>query len=88
MLGIFIGVVFGAAQFVLLLTGVRSVSTEKIKLIPLVAQFFCPFAGLLLCAFLDREHLLVCAFIIIGILILGAVVNSLVYLSRSRGNRK
>ena len=88
MLGILIGVVFGAAQFVLLLIGVRSVSTEKVRIVPLIIQFFCPFAGLLLCAFLDRAHLLVCAFIIIGILILGAVVNSLVYLSRSRGNRK
>ena len=77
MLGILIGVIFGAAQFFLLLTGVRSVSAGKIRIIPLAAQFLCPFAGLL-----------VCALIIIGILIAGAVANTLIYLSRSRGNRK
>ena len=84
MLGIVIGVVFGAAQFYLLLIGVRSVSTEKVRVIPLIIQFFCPFLGLLLCAFLDRAHLLVCAFIIIGILILGAVANFLLYIRKSK----
>ena len=84
MLGIVIGVVFGAAQFYLLLIGVRSVSTEKVRIVPLIIQFFCPFLGLLLCAFLDRAHLLVCAFIIIGILILGAVANFLLYIRKSK----
>ena len=84
MLGILIGVVFGAVQFVLLLIGVRSVSTEKVRIVPLIIQFLCPFAGLLLCAFLDRAHLLVCAFIIIGILILGAAANFLLYIRKSK----
>ena len=88
MLGIIIGVVFGAAQFYLLLIGVRSVGSEKVRILPLLVQFFCPFLGLLLCAFLDRAHLLVCAIIIIGILVVGAIVNTLVYLSRTRGNRR
>ena len=84
MLGIVIGAVFGAAQFYLLLIGVRSVGTDKLRILPLLVQFFCPFAGLLLCAFLDRAHLLVCALIIIGILIVGAVVNTIAYFSRNR----
>ena len=84
MLGIVIGVVFGAAQFYLLLIGVRSVGSEKVRILPLLVQFFCPFFGLLLCAFLDRAHLLVCAFIIIGILILGAVANFLLYIRKNK----
>ena len=84
MLGIVIGVVFGAAQFYLLLIGVRSVGSDKLRILPLLGQFLCPFAGLLLCAFLDRAHLLVCAFIIIGILILGAVANFLLYIRKSK----
>lgn len=80
MLGILIGAVFGAAQFWLLCIGVRSVSTEKVRIVPLIVQFFCPFAGLLLCAFTDRAHLLVCALIIIAILILGAVANFLLWI--------
>ena len=84
MLGIVIGVVFGAAQFYLLLIGVRSVGTEKVRILPLLVQFFCPFLGLLLCAFLDRAHLLVCAIIIIAILLLGAVLNFLLYIRKSK----
>ena len=88
MLGILIGIVFGAAQFVLLLIGTRSITGQRLNIPALVGQFLCPLAGLVLCAFLDRAHLLVCALIIIGILIVGAVVNTVIYASRSRGNRK
>ena len=84
MLGIVIGVVFGAAQFYLLLIGVRSVGSEKVRILPLLVQFFCPFLGLLLCAFLDRAHLLVCAIIIIAILLAGAVVNFLLFNKRNK----
>ena len=86
--GILIGVVFGAAQFLLLLLGVRSVTAQKLNVPALVGQFLCPLVGLLLCALLDRAHLLVCALIIIAILIVGAVINAAVYISRSRGNRE
>jgi len=85
MLGIAIGIVFGLAQFYLLLIGVRSVGSDHLRLVPLVGQFLCPFAGLLLCAFLDRGHLLVCAVIIIAILLIGAAVNFYLF---SRGNNK
>jgi len=88
MLGICIGFVAGAAQFFLLLIGVRSVSSQKISIPAMVGQFFCPIVGLLLCAFLDRSHLLICALIIIAILVIGAIVNTLLYISRSRGTRK
>ena len=88
MLGILIGIVFGAAQFVLLLIGTRSITGQRLNIPAMVGQFLCPLLGLLLCAFLDRAHLLVCALIIIGILIVGAVVNTVIYASRSRGNRK
>ena len=84
MLGIVIGVVFGAAQFYLLLIGVRSVGTGKVRILPLLVQFFCPFAGLLLCAFLDRGHLMACAIIIIAILLAGAVVNFLLFNKRNK----
>ena len=83
MLGIVIGVVFGAAQFYLLLIGVRSVGAEKVRIIPLLIQFFCPFAGLLLCAFLDRAHLLMCAVIIIAILLAGAIVNFVLFTKKN-----
>ena len=82
--GILIGLVFGAAQFILLLLGVRSVAAQKINIPALVGQFLCPLVGLVLCAVLDRAHLLVCALIIIGILIVGAVVNTIAYFSRNR----
>ena len=83
MLGIVIGVVFGAAQFYLLLIGVRSVGSDKLRILPLLGQFLCPFAGLLLCAFLDRAHLLVCAIIIIAILLAGAIVNFVLFTKKN-----
>ena len=84
MLGILIGVVFGAGQFILLLIGTRSITGPRLNIPAMVGQFLCPLLGLLLCAFLDRAHLLVCAFIIIGILIVGAVVNSLLFIRKNR----
>ena len=83
MLGIVIGVVFGAAQFYLLLIGVRSVGSDKLRILPLLGQFLCPFLGLLFCAFLDRAHLLVCAIIIIAILLAGAIVNFVLFTKKN-----
>ena len=77
MLGAAIGIAFGAAQFFLLLRGVRSIAAQDMKLLPLIIQFFCPFAGLLLCAFVARKDLLVCGICIIVILIAGAIINLL-----------
>ena len=75
MLGFLLGIVFGGIQLVLLLLAVNSVGTEKLKIWPLVAQFFCPFIGLLLCAFLAKNQLLLCGATISFLLIAGAVVK-------------
>lgn len=84
MLGFLLGVVFGGAQLLLLLLAVNSVGTEKMKLWALVGQFFCPFAGLLLCALVDSEHLLICAVTISSLLIAGAVVK---FISARKGKK-
>ena len=75
MLGFLLGVVFGGVQLCLLLLAVNSVGAGKLKIWPLAAQFFCPFAGLLLCAFVAREQLLICAVTISSLLIVGAVIK-------------
>ena len=74
-MGILLGIVFGAVQIYLLILGVRSISGDKLKIWPFVVQFFCPMTGLLLCAFLAREQLLLCACFIVGVLILGALAE-------------
>lgn len=73
-IGIALGLVFGLVQFYLLLTGVQSVGAGRLKIVPMIAQFFCPLAALLLCAFFAREQLLLCALIIVVILIAGALI--------------
>lgn len=82
MIGAVIGILSGLVQFSLLFYAVRAISRQQIRLLPLIGQFFCPLAGLLLCAFVRKEQLLVCAVCIISILLLGAVVNFLVQLRR------
>ena len=47
-------------------------------------QFFCPFAGLLLCAFTAKEDLLICAVTISFLLIVGAVVK---FISARKGKK-
>ena len=84
MLGFLLGVVFGGAQFFLLLLAVNSVGTGKIKLWALVGQFFCPFAGLLLCALIASDSLLTCAVTISSLLIIGAVVK---FISARKGKK-
>ena len=73
MAGGILGAVFGAAQFWLLLTGVRSVGAAKLKVWALALQFFCPLAGLLLCAWLFRPQLVACAVSMGAVLIAGAL---------------
>lgn len=84
MLGFLLGLAFGGAQLILLLLAVNSLGTGKLKIWPLVAQFFCPFAGLLLCAFVAREHLLTCAATISFLLIAGAVIK---FISARKGKK-
>ena len=79
MTGAAIGIVFGVIQFALLFYAVRCITNQNIKILPMLAQFFCPMAGLLLCALVKKEQLLTCAICIIAILLLGAVVNFLIY---------
>ena len=75
MIGAAIGLVFGIGQFFLLLAGVKAATGQQPKILPLVLQFLLPIAGLLLCAFLKKEQLLVCAGCMAGVLILGALGN-------------
>ena len=74
-MGILIGAVFGLAQISLLIIGVRSLGGGKLKVWPFVVQFLCPLLGLLLCALVARNQLLMCACVIVGILIIGAVIE-------------
>jgi len=75
LIAVLLGAVFGGVQMYLLLLATRSVAAGKIKVWAFAAQFFSPIAGLLLCAFLARGKLLVCACVICGILIVGAVAG-------------
>ena len=83
-LGFILGVVFGGVQLALLLLAVSSVGTGKLKIWPLAVQFLCPFAGLLLCAFLVKEQLLICAVTISSLLIVGAVIK---FISARKGKK-
>lgn len=82
MIGAAIGIIFGLIQFSLLFFAVKSITQQQIKLLPLLGQFFCPLAALLLCALVCREQLLVCAICIISILLLGALVNIFIQLRK------
>ena len=75
MWGIVIGAVSGSIQLYLLSLAVGSLGTSKIKTWPLVVQFFCPVAGLGICALAARGDLIPCAVAMIVILIGGAVIN-------------
>lgn len=69
-----LGTAFGGVQLFLLILAARSVA-GKIKIWAFVVQFFCPIAGLLLCALLARNRLILCASIICAVLIVGALVK-------------
>lgn len=75
MAGFFLGLVFGGVQLFLLVLAVNAIAAGRMKIWPLAAQFLCPFAGLLLCAFTAREDLLICAVTISALLIGGAAVR-------------
>ena len=74
MLGAVLGLAFGAAQLYLLLLGTGVLGPRGLRIGPLVAQFICPLAGLLLCALVRRAQLLPCAVAMSAVLIVGAVV--------------
>ena len=84
MLGFLLGVVFGGVQLALLLLAVNAVGKGKLKLWALVGQYLCPVAGLLLCACLAKEQLLICAMTISSLLIIGAVVK---FISARKGKK-
>ena len=81
-----IGVAFGACQIILLIMGVRSLGGERIRIWPFVVQFFCPMAGLLVCAWLARDRLAVCAAIIVAVLLCGAVTEMISIKKRNSRN--
>jgi len=73
MAGAVLGVVFGAGQLWLLITGVRSVGSGKLKIWALFLQFLCPLAGLGLCAWLARSELVPCAIAMGAVLMAGSI---------------
>ena len=73
MAGAVLGAAFGAGQLWLLLTGVRSLGSEKLKIWAFLCQFLCPLAGLLLCAWLVRPQLVPCAVAMGAVLLAGSV---------------
>lgn len=74
MVGVLLAMVFGGLQLYLLTRVVRSVAGGKVNIAAMVGQFFCPLAGLLICAFVAKRQLLVCAVGICVILVGGAVI--------------
>lgn len=87
-IGILLGLVFGSAQLYLLIVGVQSVAAGRLKVWPFAVQFFCPLAGLLLCALLRTSQLLPCAIAMSAVLIVGAVITFLRIRSRSPKGKK
>ena len=72
--GILLGAGFGGLQLYLLILAVGALGTRGLKILPLVVQFFCPFAGLGLCAAVARTQLLACAITMSAVLVGGAAV--------------
>ena len=72
MVGVLVGLGFGAAQLALLTLGVGLLGGRDLKIWALVVQFFCPLAGLLLCALAFPGQLLSCAVSMSIVLVLGA----------------
>ena len=88
MVGILLGLVFGSVQLYLLIVGVQSVAAGRLRIWPFAVQFFCPLAGLLLCAWLRPKQLLPCAIAMSAVLILGAVITFLRIRSRNPKGKK
>ena len=87
-IGILLGLLFGSAQLALLIVGVLSLAAGRLKIWPFVVQFFCPLAGLFLCAWLRTEQLLPCAIAMSAVLIVGAVVTFLRMRARNSKGKK
>ncbi len=88
MIGILLGLLFGSGQLALLIVGVESLAAGRLKIWPFAVQFFCPLAGLLLCAWLRTEQLLPCAIAMSAVLIVGAVIAFLRIRSRNTKGKK
>lgn len=88
MIGILLGLVFGSLQLYLLMLAVGSIGTSKLKIWPLAVQFFCPFAGLLLCALARRDQLVICAVTMSVVLIAGAVIRFVRVRARDKNGKK
>lgn len=81
-----LGLAFGTVQIWLLILGVRSLSSGRLKVWAFVVQFICPLAGLLLCAWLLPDALVICGVAMVAALLCGAV-GELVAIRR-RGSKK
>ena len=88
MIGILLGLGFGAVQLWLLVLGALSLADGRLKIWPFAVQFFCPLAGLLLCAWLRRSQLLPCAIAMSAVLILGAAAAFVWIRSRKPKGKK
>ena len=82
MIGILLGLLFGGVQLYLLIRGTASLGSGRIAVWPFVVQFFCPLAGLLLCAAVRSHQLIACGSAMCVVLIGGALVR--VALSRKQ----
>lgn len=85
MIGILLGLAFGAVQLYLLLLGTASLGSSRIAVWPFVVQFFCPLAGLLLCCLLRMQQLIACGVTMSAVLIVGAGVR---YVTSRRKDEK
>ena len=85
---VILGLVSGLLQLWLLMVGVGFSKKGGIRPLFLVLQFFCPMAGLSLCAWLRIQQLLPCAITMSAVLILGAVATFLrIRLQGSKGKK-
>ena len=88
MVGAALGLVFGGLQLYLLMLAVGSIGTNRLKIWPLAVQFFCPFAGLLLCAAVRRGQLVPCAVTMSVVLVAGAVIRFCLSRRRDKQGKK
>ena len=88
MIGVLLGLAFGGVQLYLLILAVGSLGTRGLKIWPLAVQFFCPFAGLGLCAVLARTQLLPCAVAMSAVLVVGALIKFLRFRAREKKGKK
>ncbi len=84
MLGAILGIAFGCIQLYLLMLAGNAIAGGTVKIWPLVAQFFCPFLGLGLCAFILRHQLIPCAVAMVVVLISGALARFIIVRRRKK----